>query len=364
MKKARDISWISNPKRSLLTIAVVIACALSLVGCSGAQSFTGQVVETAEAKIIVSQGASGELSAPDVSLDDIPEYDGESTVELNGGKPYFDESDFGGEGYEEYSSLDSEGRCGVCEAVVGTETMPTEKRGEIGMVKPTGWHTVRYDWVDGKYLYNRCHLIGYQLTGENANTKNLITGTRSMNVEGMEPYENEVADYVRDTGNHVLYRVTPLFEGDDLVAEGVVMEAQSVEDNGDGVEFCVFCYNEEPGVEIDYATGDNWADGTIEGDGSSGSSGTTSGSSSSKGGSSSSSSSGSSNDSSISSSSSESSGDTSATCNYILNTNSMKFHKPSCDSVKKMSDHNKKEFTGTRDEVIAEGYSPCGACKP
>lgn len=187
----------------------------------------------------------------------------EAWVEVNGNVPYFTDEDMSlaKTPCEYYSELDSLGRCGETFANVGVETMPTEKRGEIGMVKPTGWHTVRYDdLVDGKYLYNRCHLIGYQLAGENANVQNLITGTRYLNVVGMLPFENEVADYVHETGNHVFYRVTPDFEGNNLVASGVLMEAKSVEDNGAGVQFCVYCYNIQPGVVIDYATGESWRD--------------------------------------------------------------------------------------------------------
>ena len=159
--------------------------------------------------------------------------------------------------YENYSELDSLGRCGVCEAVVGRETMPTEKRGEIGSVKPTGWHTVKYDNISGKYLYNRCHLIGYQLTAENANKQNLITGTRYLNVDGMLPFENEVANYVDETGNHVLYRVTPDFNGNELVARGVYIEAISLEDNGQGIKFNVYCFNIQPGININYETGES-----------------------------------------------------------------------------------------------------------
>lgn len=192
-----------------------------------------------------------------VSLKDIPSYTGKAYVEINGNKPYFTKKDLTQKAFEKYSALDSFGRCGVTYANVCLETMPTEKRGAIGMIKPTGWHTVKYDHVDGKYLYNRCHLIGYQLTAENANERNLITGTRYMNVDGMLPFENMVADYVKETENHVLYRVTPMFDGDDLVAKGVLMEAKSVEDNGAGVSYCVFVYNVQPGVTIDYATGES-----------------------------------------------------------------------------------------------------------
>ena len=194
-----------------------------------------------------------------ITLENLPEYAGEPYVILYGGQPGFAEEErTSAHAYERYSELDLLGRCGVTEAMIGTELMPTEERGEIGMVKPTGWHTVRYDdLVDGKYLYNRCHLIGYQLTGENANEMNLITGTRYLNVEGMLPFENQVADYVQETGNHVLYRVTPHFTGLELVARGVQIEARSVEDNGEGVCFNVYCYNVQPGVEIDYLTGES-----------------------------------------------------------------------------------------------------------
>lgn len=194
-----------------------------------------------------------------ISLDDIPAYSGEAYVAVNGNQPFFTEADYTTISYETYSPLDSLGRCGAAEANVGQNLMPTEKRGNIGSVKPTGWHTSKYDFVDGQNLYNRCHLIGYQLAAENANKQNLITGTRYLNVTGMLPFENMVADYVKETDNHVLYRVTPIFDGTDLVARGVLMEAWSVEDNGEGICFNVYCYNVQPGVEIDYATGDNWA---------------------------------------------------------------------------------------------------------
>lgn len=192
-----------------------------------------------------------------LSLADIPEYSGEPYVAVNDNVPQFLETDLSTDSYEYYSDLDSLGRCGVVYACIGTDLMPTEERGSIGSVKPTGWHTVKYDVVDGNYLYNRCHLIGYQLSGENVNTKNLITGTRYLNVDGMLPFENMVADYVLETENHVMYRVTPIFDGDNLLASGVQIEAESVEDNGEGILFNVYCYNVQPGVEIDYATGDS-----------------------------------------------------------------------------------------------------------
>ena len=190
-----------------------------------------------------------------ISIEDVPEYSGKPYVIINDNEPYFDKDNLTTQSFEKYSSLDSLGRCGVAYANIGEETMPTEKRGNIGMIKPSGWQIKKYDFIDGKYLYNRCHLIGYQLSGENANEKNLITGTRYMNTEGMLPFENEVADYVKDTGNHVLYRVTPVFEEDNLVADGVLMEAMSVEDRGLDIEFNVFVYNVQPHVKIDYQTG-------------------------------------------------------------------------------------------------------------
>ncbi len=196
-------------------------------------------------------------TSSNISLDNIPEYDGNLYVTINGNKPYFKDEDLVNDSYENYSELDNLGRAGVAVSNIGKDLMPTEKRGSIGMVKPTGWHTVKYDFVDGKYLYNRCHLIGYQLTGENANEKNLITCTRSMNTKGMLPFENMVADYVKETNNHVLYRVTPIYKGDNLLASGVLMEAESVEDKGKGILFSVYVYNNEKGITINYQNGDS-----------------------------------------------------------------------------------------------------------
>lgn len=187
----------------------------------------------------------------------VPEFSGQPYVVLNDNVPEFTEDDLTVDAYEFYSELDRFGRCGYAMACLGRELMPTEDRGSIGQVKPSGWHTVKYDIVDGKYLYNRCHLIGFQLAGENANERNLITGTRYLNVDGMLPFENMVADYVKETGNHVLYRITPIYDGDNLVARGVQMEAISVEDNGEGICFHVYAYNNQPGVIIDYATGES-----------------------------------------------------------------------------------------------------------
>lgn len=277
-------------------------------------------------------------------------------VAVNGNVPYFTDADLTDVSFESYSDLDSLGRCGVAYASVSQDTMPTEKRGSIGEVKPTGWHTAKYDNVDGKYLYNRCHLIGYQLTAENANVKNLITGTRYLNVQGMLPFENLTADYVKETGNHVMYRVTPVFEGGNLVASGVLMEAESVEDQGEGVLFCVYVYNVQPGIAIDYATGESWADG-------SGSAGSTAGQGTAGNGSSQNQSAGS-GAAGSSGGGAGSSGSSATVQTYILNTNSKKFHLPSCTSVTQMKAANRQEFTGTRDEVIADGYEPCKNCNP
>ncbi len=207
------------------------------------------------------QVQGGALSAADL-LAAVPEYSGKASVEVNGNVPGFTADEIAVAqargSYDQFSELDSLGRCGVAEANVGRDIMPTEKRGRISSVKPTGWHSVKYDGIDGGSLYNRCHLVAHQLTGQNANWKNLITGTRYLNIEGMLPYEEEAGDYVRATGNHVLYRVTPVFQGDELVARGVHMEAYSIEDDGAGVSFNVYCYNVQPGIGIDYATGDSW----------------------------------------------------------------------------------------------------------
>lgn len=200
-----------------------------------------------------------------IDISEIPAYSGTPYVEIDGNIPAFTEDELSTKSYENYSELDELGRCGAAMANIGKDLMPTEERGSIGMIKPSGWHTVRYDdLIDGKYLYNRCHLIGFQLTGENANEKNLITGTRYMNMEGMLPFEDMVADHIQETNNHVLYRVTPIFEGDDLVASGVQMEAQSVEDHGEGIRFNVFVYNVQPGITIDYITGESHLEKGVE----------------------------------------------------------------------------------------------------
>jgi DNA-entry nuclease len=261
-----------------------------------------------------------------IHAEDIPAYSGSAYVALNDNQPEFtdEELSISDYTYENYSELDSLGRCQTATACVGLEIMPTEERGSIGQVKPTGWQTAKYDIVDGNYLYNRCHLIGYQLSGENANERNLITGTRYLNVTGMLPFENMVADYVKETENHVLYRVTPVFTGENLVADGVKMEAESIEDEGDGILFNVFVYNVQPGITIDYATGDSHL-------------------------------------------SEEDADDEAAQVTeqaYILNTNTKKFHLPGCSSVNQMSEENKQSYTGSREDLLSQGYDPCKNCNP
>ena len=288
---------------------------------------------------------------------DVPAYSGKPYTAVNNNEPYFTSDNLTTEAFENYSELDALGRCGVAYANVCLETMPTEKRGSISEVKPTGWHSVKYDNVDGKSLYNRCHLIGYQLTAENANQQNLITGTRYLNVDGMLPFENMVADYVKETDNHVLYRVTPIFTGDNLVADGVLMEGYSVEDEGDGICFCVYAYNVQPGITIDYATGDSWLSSEKENsDSSSGGNSAVSQSAADKSGT---------QQAAVQTESvKETSAPVSTGTEYILNTNTKKFHYPSCSSVKQMKASNKKEYTGSRDDLIAQGYDPCKKCNP
>lgn len=249
----------------------------------------------------------------------VPEFSGEPYVVVNENVPTFTQEELNTDPFEEYSRLDSLGRCGVVYACIGRETMPTEDREGIGQVKPSGWHTVKYDFVDGKYLYNRCHLIGFQLTGENANERNLITGTRYLNIEGMLPFENMVADYVKETGNHVLYRVTPVFEGNDLLAKGVLMEGLSVEDNGAGISFHIFAFNSQPGVSIDYATGESRE---------------------------------------------EKPDNEEPVQVYILNTNSRKFHTENCKQAKDIKESNRQRVETTRERMIMQGYDPCGGCNP
>ena len=286
------------------------------------------------------------------SLREIPAYSGTPYTEVNGNQPYFTEEELTTQSFETYSELDSLGRCGMAYANVGQDLMSTEPRGEIGAVKPSGWHLVKYDNVDGKYLYNRCHLIAYMLAAENANPQNLITGTRYLNVQGMLPFETKVCDYVKNTGNHVLYRVTPIFDGDNLLADGVLMEAYSVEDAGEGICFCVFAYNVQPGIGIDYATGDNWAEssGTYQSTEASVAEETPAPQPET--------------DTAVQITPESSAPQETQQTTYVLNTNTMKFHYPTCSSVDDMKEKNKQIYTGSRDEVINMGYVPCKRCNP
>lgn len=286
------------------------------------------------------------------SLREIPAYSGTPYTEVNGNQPYFTEEELTTQSFETYSELDSLGRCGVAYANVGQDLMPTEPRGEIGAVKPTGWHLVKYDNVDGKYLYNRCHLIAYMLAAENANPQNLITGTRYLNVQGMLPFETKVCDYVKNTGNHVLYRVTPIFDGDNLLADGVLMEAYSVEDAGEGISFCVFAYNVQPGIGIDYATGDNWAEGSGTYQSTAAPAAVETPAPQPE------------TDTAVQITPESSVSQESRETTYVLNTNTKKFHYPTCSSVDDMKEKNKQIYTGSRDEVINMGYVPCKRCNP
>lgn len=316
-------------------------------------------------------------------LSSIPDYSGKAYTELNGNKPSFSKAELTTVSYEKYSDMDSLGRCGVAIASVGKDIMPTEERGTIGEVRPSGWHTVKYDNIDGLYLYNRCHLIGYQLTGENANTKNLITGTRYLNVEGMLPFENKVENYVSSTGNHVAYRVTPIYEGDNLVASGVQIEGYSIEDNGKGICFNVYCYNVQPGITINYANGNSSKNQITVPPSNSQATDNTNSQTNTKP-----------ENNTVEQKPTivpikpdpkpepeptpqpepepeptpepapEPEVDNNVSSSYVLNTNSKKFHYPSCHSAKIIKDINKEYSSLSRDEIINNGYKPCGNCNP
>ena len=249
---------------------------------------------------------------------DVPAFETGSYTILDANMPTFSFEEFDIASYEEYGELDYLGRCTYAEAVIGVDIMPTEERGAIGSVKPSGWQTVKYDFVDGKYLYNRCHLIGYQLTSENANERNLITGTRYMNVEGMLPFENMIAEYVEETENHVALRVTPVFLEDNLLASGVIMEAISLEDEGEGICFNVYCHNVQPGVIIDYKTGESYEAEIEEGE----------------------------------------------EQNFVLNTNSKKIHLPDCPGAKDISKKNRQDYCGSIEKLLLSGFSACKTCNP
>lgn len=291
-------------------LCILLVLAMSLTGCAIVQKDTPpeQGSQQEMQSVLTNENEVTDISDPYMLVDE--------------NVPGFSEDEITTESFEHYSELDALGRCGVATACIGTDLMPTEKRGNISRVKPTGWHSIQYDIVEGKSLYNRCHLIAHQLAGEDANEKNLITGTRYMNVAGMLPFEEEVGDYVRETGNHVMYRVTPVFEGDNLLADGVQMEAYSVEDHGEGVSYNVYVFNAQPGIRIDYATGESeeiQEDDIVSKE---------------------------------------------DAVNYILNTNTKKFHLPSCSSAEKIQKENKENFTGDREQLVGNGYEPCGSCNP
>lgn len=338
--------WLKLRKTAAIALCELLAIATIFTGCASADLSGTEGAGHAAGAVVAGEDSSGALGSKDkadgpqedlvnnnsyVSLDAIPAYDGKAYVAVNNNEPFFTDSDMTTTAFENYSDLDSLGRCGVAYANICKDIMPTEERGKIGMIKPSGWHTVKYDVIKDRYLYNRCHLIGYQLAGENANPKNLITGTRYLNVEGMLPFENLVADYVNNTGNHVLYRVTPMFSGSNLVANGVLIEAKSVEDNGGGILFNVYCYNVQPGVGINYENGDSWLDGTT-GSASSGS---------------------------YSSAAENSAADSSNSETMVhITATGKKYHRAGCRTLKK------SDTEVTLDEAKSMGLSPCGICNP
>lgn len=324
------------PRARVLGAVLALAFAISagVPGCAATETDGGNGAVTPQVES--GQPSPDVISPGSFDAAEVPAYAGEPSIAVNGDAPYFTEAELTLDPLERYAPLDGLGRCGAAIALVGEETMPTEPRGSIGMVRPSGWQLAKYDWVDGGYLFNRCHLIGYQLAGENANPQNLITGTRYLNVEGMLLLENEVAAYVHETGNHVLMRVTPVFEGDELVARGVLMEARSIEDGGDGVEFCRWCYNVQPGVVIDYATGENHAEEGYSAEDAEGGA--------------------------VASGALGAPDGTERA--YVLNTNTKRFHLPECSAVSSIKGKNRVDLDATRAELIDSGYTPCGICNP
>ena len=338
--------WLKLRKTAAIALCELLAIATIFTGCASTDLSGTEGAGHAAGAVVAGADSSGALGSKDkadgpqedlvnnnsyVSLDAIPAYDGKAYVAVNNNEPFFTDSDMTTTAFENYSDLDSLGRCGVAYANICKDIMPTEERGKIGMIKPSGWHTVKYDVIKDRYLYNRCHLIGYQLAGENANPKNLITGTRYLNVEGMLPFENLVADYVNNTGNHVLYRVTPMFSGSNLVANGVLIEAKSVEDNGGGILFNVYCYNVQPGVGINYENGDSWLDGTT----------------------------GSTSSGSDTSAAENSAADSSNSETMVhITATGKKYHRAGCRTLKK------SDTEVTLDEAKSMGLSPCGICNP
>ena len=343
--------------------AAVLAAVFCLCGClqsTGAQNSENEIEQTVRlAAEAASEAASREAASqaalreePYFALDLVPEYSDSPTIEVHHNVPYYTEEELGlTDCFEKYSPLDELGRCGPAFALVGPETMPQEPRGQIGAVRPSGWHTVKYEGIDGNYLYNRCHLIAYILSGQNSNERNLITGTRYLNIVGMLPFEIQTADYIRTTGKHVLYRVTPQYVGSELVARGVLMEARSVEDKGAGLQFCVYVYNVQPGISISYADGESSGTAVpMEG---------------------------------WLASHSESAEDAEADAigdavpeaseeapaeipegAYILNTGTGKFHRADCENAASISEKNREITQETREQLLERGYTPCGVCRP
>ena len=321
------------------TVLLLLAALLLLAGCGNLlpQSTQGESAprdESAYNETAALQEESAETAAGDpaaFSFGDIPAYFGEPSVEVNGGEPYFTAEElaaFAPEAKPEpvFTDFDAFGRAGACTALAGPETMPKGERGDIHEIRPSGWQSVRYAGIDGEFLYNRCHLIAWQLIGSD-DPRNLITGTRYLNIEGMQPWEDKIAYAIYRTDAHVLCRATPIFADDELVCRGVLLEAVSAEDAGKTLRFCVFCYNVQPGVAIDYATGDSEGPAPEE------------------------------------AATAEESSD-SREPTYIGNRNSMRFHRPDCESVQEMSERNKVFFYGGREEPVAAGYTPCGVCRP
>ncbi len=382
MKDNRTLSLPQRIAAALAALALAFSFALPATGCSisisDSSAGTGSSISSTD-------GSSGEgARSAQATIADIPAYTGALCIDINHGMPGFTAQDEARGTFMQFSDLDFEGRCGTAFARIGPDTVSNEKRGDISQVHPSGWVQRKYSFVDDGMLYNRSHLIAHQLCGENANEKNLITGTRTFNAVGMLYYEELVGDYVRSTGNHVLYRVTPLFAANDLVARGVQMEAKSVEDNGEAIQFNVFVYNVEPGVAIDYVTGESWESSetpqvTSKGSatittaaaaradkaaaGSANGSKADGGSSSESGGDGTGSESNTSDANGAGSNNASSQG-ASEQQDYILNVKNKKFHKPDCSAASDISSANKQDFTGTRDQLIARGYSPCGICKP
>lgn len=387
MKDNRTLSLPQRIAAALAALALAFSFALPATGCTVSigdnAAGSGSSISSSDGNA-GTYGDSDDARSAQATIADTPAYTVALCIDINHGEPGFTAQDEARETFMQFSDLDFEGRCGTAFARIGPDTVSSEMRGDISQVHPSGWVQRKYSFVDDGMLYNRSHLIAHQLCGENANEKNLITGTRTFNAVGMLYYEELVGDYVRSTGNHVLYRVTPLFAANDLVARGVQMEAKSVEDNGEAIQFNVFVYNVEPGVAIDYVTGESWessetpqvtskgsatittaaaaradkaAAGSVNGskaDGSSSANGSGDGSGSG------------SNASNADGTGSNSAGNQSASeqQDYILNVKNKKFHKPDCSAASDISNANKQDFTGTRDQLIARGYSPCGICKP